>query len=122
MCHSTNWLKAKQPVGLHNFQVMHHRCVFHYLKIYVICQSSTTCVRLSNYLYSMGHEKVAGLPFCSCACCCINPLNAELNPICHLLALLGGETIVVVSRLRVNFCIYAMLWTWATFSWPILYF
>jgi hypothetical protein len=32
----------------------------------------------------------------------INPLNAELNPICHLLALLGGATIVVVNRLRVN--------------------
>jgi hypothetical protein len=32
----------------------------------------------------------------------INPLNAELNPICHLLALLGGATIVVVSSLRVN--------------------
>ena len=31
-----------------------------------------------------------------------NPLNAELNPICHLLALLGGTTIVVVSRLRVK--------------------
>jgi len=33
---------------------------------------------------------------------CVNPLNAELNPICHLVALLGGATIVVVSRLRVN--------------------
>jgi hypothetical protein len=32
----------------------------------------------------------------------INPLNAELNPICHLLALLGGATIVVISRLRVK--------------------
>jgi hypothetical protein len=32
----------------------------------------------------------------------INPLNAELNPICHLLALLGGTIIVVISRLRVN--------------------
>ena len=31
-----------------------------------------------------------------------NPLNAEINPICHLLALLGGATIVVVSRLRVK--------------------
>src|SRR5215510_4066216 len=30
------------------------------------------------------------------------PLNAKLNPICHLLALLGGATIVVVSRLRVK--------------------
>ena len=34
----------------------------------------------------------------------VNPLNAELNPICHLLALLGGATIVVVSRLKVNHC------------------
>jgi hypothetical protein len=32
----------------------------------------------------------------------INPLNAELNPTFHLLALLGGATIVVVSRLRVK--------------------
>jgi len=32
----------------------------------------------------------------------VNPLNAELNPICHLLALLGGAIIVVVSRLRVK--------------------
>jgi hypothetical protein len=30
------------------------------------------------------------------------PLNAEVNPICHLLALLGGATIVNVSRLRVK--------------------
>ena len=35
--------------------------------------------------------------------CKFNPLNAELNPICHLLALLGGATIVVVSRLRVKY-------------------
>jgi hypothetical protein len=32
----------------------------------------------------------------------LNPLNADLNPTFHLLALLGGATIVVVSRLRVN--------------------
>jgi hypothetical protein len=35
-----------------------------------------------------------------------NPLNAELNPICHLLALLGGATIVVISRIRVNRSVY----------------
>jgi len=35
----------------------------------------------------------------------INPLNAELNPICHLLALLGGANIVVISRLRVKLVI-----------------
>ena len=32
-----------------------------------------------------------------------NPLNAKLNPICHLLALLESATIVDVSRLRVKF-------------------
>jgi len=32
----------------------------------------------------------------------INPLNAELNPICHLLALIGAHHILHVSRIRVN--------------------
>jgi hypothetical protein len=31
-----------------------------------------------------------------------NPLNADLNPICHLLALLGARHIFHVSRIRVN--------------------
>ena len=40
----------------------------------------------------------------------LNPLNTELNPICPLLALLGGATIVVVSRLRVNLYEFVTLW------------
>jgi hypothetical protein len=32
----------------------------------------------------------------------INPLNAELNPICHLLALLGAHPNLHVSRIRVK--------------------
>ena len=32
----------------------------------------------------------------------INPLNAELNPICHLLALLRAHHILHVSRIRVK--------------------
>jgi hypothetical protein len=32
----------------------------------------------------------------------INPLNAELNPICYLLALLGSHHFLHVSRIRVN--------------------
>ena len=31
-----------------------------------------------------------------------NPLSAELNPICHLLALLGAHPILHISRIRVN--------------------
>jgi hypothetical protein len=32
----------------------------------------------------------------------LNPLNAELNPICHLLALLGARHLLHVSRIRVK--------------------
>ena len=31
-----------------------------------------------------------------------NPLNPELNPICHLLALLGAHCILHISRIRVK--------------------
>jgi len=31
----------------------------------------------------------------------LNPLNAELNPICHLLVLLGAHPILHISRIRV---------------------
>ena len=51
-------------------------------------------------LYNYNYVKI-------CGAFGINPLNAELNPICHLLALLGGATIVVVSRLRVKaYCVF----------------
>jgi len=33
-----------------------------------------------------------------------NPLNAELNPICHLLALLGAHLIFHISRIKVKSC------------------
>jgi hypothetical protein len=38
----------------------------------------------------------------------INPLNAKLNPICHLLALLGAHPILHISRVRVK--IYILLY------------
>jgi len=31
-----------------------------------------------------------------------NPLKAQLNPICHMLALLGAHHILHISRIRVN--------------------
>jgi hypothetical protein len=42
----------------------------------------------------------------------LNPLNAELNPICHLLALLGAHHILHVGRIRVN-------WVWGS-GWMML--
>jgi hypothetical protein len=32
----------------------------------------------------------------------LNPLNVQLNPICHLLALLGAHHILHVSKIRVK--------------------
>jgi len=41
-----------------------------------------------------------------------NPLNAELNPICYLLALLGAHHILHVSRIRVKGYLCVMLYCW----------
>jgi len=35
----------------------------------------------------------------------INPVNAELNPICHLQALLEAHLILHISRIRVKQCL-----------------
>ena len=49
-----------------------------------------------------------------------NPLNAELNPICHLLALLGGHPKLHVSRIRVKSLTLKQLMLyihiWSTYS------
>ena len=45
---------------------------------------------------------------CVCVCVCfvrrqrVNPLNAELNPICYLLALVGAHHILHFSRVRIK--------------------
>jgi len=50
----------------------------------------------------------------------INPLNAELNPICYLLALLGAHHILHVSRIRVKSLTLRLLmsyiYIWSTYS------
>jgi hypothetical protein len=57
---------------------------------------------LEKNVTSINASKKTGIPFQDNCLKNIKPLNTELNPICHLLALLGGAIIVVVSRLRVN--------------------
>jgi len=39
----------------------------------------------------------------------INPLNAELNPICHLLVLLAAHHIFHLTGLRINLAMNQML-------------
>jgi hypothetical protein len=75
---------------------------------------------LCNVLYQYVHMSVQLYHYQACEHnhyhCYVNPLNAELNPICHLLALLAGATIVVISRLRVKSEHYLPL-QWHLHSW-----
>jgi hypothetical protein len=41
-------------------------------------------------------------------CSILNPLKAELNPTCHLLALLGAHTILHISRIRAKSIVYVV--------------
>jgi len=53
-------------------------------------------------IYKMQHLEGSGTPVLYIGRTVLNPLNAELNPICHLLALLGAHLIFHVSRIRVK--------------------
>ena len=74
------------------------------------CSQVTTLAKISYkfnlYPWSCKEERFY---FCVITFCekgvsiWINPSKAELNPICHLLALLGAHPILHVSRIRVNF-------------------
>jgi len=50
----------------------------------------------------------------------LNTLNAELNPICYLLALLGAHHFLHVSRIRVKLLTLRLLmsyiYIWSTYS------
>jgi hypothetical protein len=50
----------------------------------------------------MQHLEDSGTPVLYIRRAVLNLLNAELNPICHLLALLGSHPILQVSRIRVK--------------------
>jgi hypothetical protein len=50
----------------------------------------------------MQHLEGSGMPVLYIGRTVLNPLNAELNPICHLLALLEAHHIFHISQLRVK--------------------
>jgi hypothetical protein len=53
-------------------------------------------------MYKKQHLEGSGTPVLYIGRKVVNLLNAELNPICHLLALLGAHHILHVSRIRVK--------------------
>ena len=80
------------------------------------------------YIYRVGHEEVVCLLFCTCPC------DFSLALVLYCVVCLTSQSKVVLSLFPpllfvldpmllvcINFCIYAMLRTWATFSWPTLY-
>jgi len=50
----------------------------------------------------MEHLEGSGTPVLYIGRTVLNPLNAELNPICHLLTLLGAHPILHISRIKVK--------------------
>jgi hypothetical protein len=62
---------------------------------------TNTTVCASNNLHGVT-EQMETIPSSVSSVFYLNPLNAELNPVCHLLALLGARHIFHVSELRVN--------------------
>jgi hypothetical protein len=62
----------------------------------------STYICLKKYIYIMQNLEGSGTPVLHIGRTLLNPLNAELNPIRHLLALFGAHHIVHVSRIRVK--------------------
>jgi hypothetical protein len=63
---------------------------------------NTQYLYLLEKIYKMEHLEGSGTPVLYIGRTVLNPLNAELNPIWHLLALLGARPIFHVSRIRVK--------------------
>jgi hypothetical protein len=64
---------------------------------------SEYAILIAFALQQCWHERDSTLPYKYIACF-INPSNAKLNRICHLLTLLGARHTFHVSRIRVNSC------------------
>ena len=54
--------------------------------------------------------------------CGFNPLNAELIPICYLLALLGAHHFLHVNRIRVRLLTFRLLMSYMYMEHPFLMF
>jgi len=79
--------------------------------------------------WSLIHVYSYGLPHLNFSIIChpyfhayLNPLNAKLNPICHLLALLEDHHILHVSRIRVKVQLSArsIISLYVLFFWAVM--
>ena len=65
-------------------------------------EGTTAKVKVQNELSESFHIRNGLRHGDTLVCILFNPLNAELNPICHLLALLGVHHFLHVSRIMVK--------------------
>ena len=72
-----------------------------YCKIPILIKNAL-CIKCNASWMSQNIPPTGNILFTVCSISLINPLNTKLNPICHLLALLGAHPIPHVSRIRVN--------------------
>jgi len=68
--------------------ITHSTCLYEFLQYQKLSLNATFSPQCSERLRSLMSL--------------FNPLDVKLNPICHLLALLGAHRILHVSRVRVN--------------------
>jgi len=93
-----------------NKHVYQNKSSFHWLRPihYILIRFSRQIAMNQRILYTIKYSW--NVPYLmnskeihtSCIFQFFNPLNADLNPICHLLALLGAQRILHVSRIRVK--------------------
>ena len=110
-------------MNLHELHVMLTHKLLNFNKFYTLSFYLPTVMHYTAFLYSHINS-YSSVFWClltaSSGCCtpsavpsqhikclcifisCVNPLNAELNPICYLLALLGAHHFLHVSRIRVK--------------------
>jgi len=77
-------------------RVQEFQLFFFYFEPKAIAQSAY------HLSYGMSPSKRGSIRGTVCDYLTFNPLNAELNPICHLLVLLGAHPILHISRIRVK--------------------
>jgi len=95
--------KAKQQCWCswqNNFQCA--TFIYHWVHCASTPDSSLNYVQFNAIKLSMQHSVSFMLPQRRVSCLQVNPLNAELNPFCYLLALLGAHHFFHVSRIRVK--------------------
>jgi hypothetical protein len=70
--------------------------------VHAACLKYSVLIVVEKYIYKMQHLEGSGTPVLYIGRTVLNPLKAELNPICHVLAILGAQSISHVSRIRVK--------------------